>query len=116
MSDMKELKTIVRTESVARLVEALQNAGVSRLWVCHVHSLGAGVDPEDFRPSFEEGASYTEKAKLEFLAPADQVDDLIDVVREHAGTGHRGDGVVVVTDVADVVNVRTGDHDRLALL
>lgn len=116
MSAMKELKTIVRTETVARVVHALQNAGVTRLWVCHVHSLGAGVDPEDFRPSFEEGTSYTEKAKIEFLAREEEVESLLEVVREHAATGHRGDGVVVVSDIDDVVSVRTGEHHVLALL
>ena len=30
--------------------------------------------------------------------------------------GHRGDGVVAVTDVVRIVNIRTGDEDHLALL
>lgn len=116
MSDLREIKTIVRTEAVARLLEALQDAGVTRFWVSHVHSVGAGVDPEDFRVSFEDGGTYTEKAKVEFVADASHVDSLIEVVRQLGGTGHRGDGVVLVTEVAEIVNVRTGDRDRLALL
>lgn len=116
MSDLREIKTILRTEAVARLLEALQEAGVTRFWVSHVHSVGAGVDPEDFRISFEDGATYTKKAKVEFVAEASMVEALIEVIRQHGGTGHRGDGVVVVTDVAHVINVRTGDRDRLALL
>lgn len=116
MATLKEMKTIVRTDAVARLVEALQEAGVTRFWVSHVHSLGAGVDPLDFRVSFEECGTYTEKAKLEFLAPSEEVETLTEVIRAHGGTGHRGDGVVVITDVVGAVNVRTGDRDRLALL
>lgn len=116
MSDLREVKTIVRTETLARLLEALEDAGVTRFWVSHVHSLGAGVDPEDFRLSFEDGGTYTEKAKVEFVADASEIDALTEVIRRHGGTGHRGDGVVLVTDVADVINVRTGDRDRLALL
>lgn len=116
MSPLQEIKTIVRAETVARLLEALQEAGVTRFWVSHVHSIGAGVDPEDFRVSFEDGATYSEKAKVEFVAPAAEVDTLMEVIRRHGGTGHRGDGVVLVTDLAAVVNVRTGDRERLALL
>lgn len=116
MSTLREIKTIVRTETVARLLEALRDGGVTRFWVSHVHSLGAGVDPEDFRVSFEDGGTYTEKAKVEFIADVSEVEALTDVIRRHGGTGHRGDGVVLVTEVAAVVNVRTGDHDRLALL
>ena len=116
MSDLREIKTIVRTETLARLLEALEGAGVTRFWVSHVHSLGAGVDPEDFRLSFEDGGTYTEKAKVEFVADASEIEALTEVIRQHGGTGHRGDGVVLVTEVAHVVNVRTGDRDRLALL
>lgn len=116
MSDLREIKTIVRTETLARLLEALEDAGVTRFWVSHVHALGTGVDPEDFRLSFEDGGTYTEKAKVEFVADASEIDALTEVIRQHGGTGHRGDGVVLVTDVADVINVRTGDRDRLALL
>jgi len=116
MSDLREMKTIVRTETVARLLEALRDADVTRFWVSHVHSVGAGVDPEDFRVSFEDGGSYTEKAKVEFVAPSGDVEALMEVVRRRGGTGHHGDGVVLVTDVAEVINVRTGDRDRLALL
>lgn len=116
MTDLREMKTIVRTDSVARLLEALQDAGVTRFWISHVHSVGAGVDPEDFRVSFEDGGTYTAKAKVEFVAAAGDVEGLVEVIRLHGGTGHRGDGVVLVTGVTDVVNVRTGDRNRLALL
>jgi nitrogen regulatory protein PII len=116
MSDLREIKTIIRTDAVARLLEALREAGVARVWVSHVHSIGSGVDPKDLRVSFEAGGTYTEKAKLEFVAPASEVEALTGVIRRHGGAGHRGDGVVLVTDVAAVVNVRTGDRDRLALL
>ena len=115
-STLKELKTFVRPDTVAGLVEALKEAGVTRFWVSHVHSIGAGVDPEDFRLSFEDGGTYMEKVKVEFLAEESEVERLTGIIRGCGCTGHRGDGVVVVTDVAGVVNVRTGDHGKLALL
>lgn len=113
---LKELTTIVRTESVAHLVSELHKFDVPRFWVSHVHALGAGVDPGDYRVSFEDGGSYSVKAKVEFLVKEEAVESALAVIRDHCATGHRGDGVVVVTDVDTVVNVRTGDRDRLALL
>ena len=116
MTSLVEMKTIVRTDAVARLIDALEERRVTRFWVSHVHSIGAGVDREDLRLSIEEGRPVSEKAKIEFVVPAADVDDLIEIVRLHGGTGHRGDGVVLVTPVSFVVNVRTGDRDELALL
>lgn len=116
MSQMKDVKAVVRLDCVEGLLDALRKADVARFYVSRVHALGAGVDPEDYKISFDDGGTYTEKAKVEFLCRAERCADLVELVREWARTGHRGDGVVIVSDVTDVVNVRTGDHNRIALL
>jgi nitrogen regulatory protein PII len=113
---VKLLKIIMRLERVDRVVRELRNAGVPRLTVSHVHSLGTGVDPEHYRLSSEDGGAYTEKAKIEVVCKADDVPRLVEVVREHAGTGRRGDGVIFVSDVERVVKIRTGEENALALL
>lgn len=113
---MKEIKAIVRTERVQAVVKALESTGVSRLLICHVHSLGAGVDPEDFRVSFEEGATYTEKCKVEVVCDDDTVDAIVETVSNAARTGQPGDGIIIVSDVERVTRVRTGDEGRLALV
>ena len=116
MDRMRDVKAIVRTDCVQDLIQALKDAEVTRFYVSRVHAFGAGVDPKDYRLSIDEGGTYTEKAKVEFLCRAERCDELVGLIREWSRTGHRGDGVVIVTDVTDVVNVRTGDHDRIALL
>lgn len=45
MSDMVEVRGIVRREMLDRVVHALKEAGVPRLTVTKVHAIGAGVDP-----------------------------------------------------------------------
>jgi nitrogen regulatory protein P-II 1 len=113
---MKEIKAILRKERVQAVVSALKTAGVPRLTVSHVHSLGAGVDPEDYRLSMEEGGAYTEKAKLELVCNAHDVPRLLEIVRREAKTGERGDGVIFVTNIEGVTKIRTGDQNELALL
>lgn len=113
---MKLLKIIARKERVETLVKVLTEAGVTRLFICHVHAVGCGVDPEDYRLSFEEAGAYTEKSKIEFVAPAERVDELIEIVRRHAFTGHQGDGIICVSPIDRVVKIRTGDEDAIALV
>ncbi len=113
---MKLLKMIVRRERVDALVEALGVASVPRLFICHVHALGSGVDPEHYRLSFEEGGAYTEKTKIEVIVPDERVDELIDVVRRTATTGHQGDGIICISEVERVVKIRTGDENLAALV
>lgn len=116
MADMKSIRAVVRTECVRDLIEALKDADVPRFYVTHVHVFGAGVDPMHVQPSVDEGSGYTEKAAVDFLCRAERVEDVVGVIRERACTGHRGDGVVLVSDVSDVISIRTGEHDRVALL
>lgn len=54
---MQEIKAFLRRERAQSVVAALRNAGVPRLTLSHVHSLGSGVDPEHYRLSFEEGGA-----------------------------------------------------------
>jgi len=113
---MKELKIICRRERLQGLVTALREAGVPRLTVTHVHVVGSGVDPEHYHLSMDEGTAYTEKAKVELACRAGEVARLLAIVHENASTGERGDGVVFVTEIEQVVSIRTGDQDALALL
>lgn len=116
MTDLKKVTGIVRTDCIPELARALDRTEVTRFYLSRVHAVGSGVDPEDFRVSLDDGSVYTEKSRIEFLCRAESTDELVELIREWARTGHRGDGVVVVTDVLDVVNVRTGDRDVAALL
>ena len=113
---MKEMRIVVRTECVDPVVHALLEIGVPRLHVSHVHAVGAGVDPSDAHLSMEEGASFTEKARIEVLCRDDDVEPVIRAARAHGATGRRGDGMVWVVPVERVVSVRTGEEGLLAVV
>ncbi len=72
---------------------------MTRLFVSHIHVLGAGVDSEHLRLSMEEGQAFSGKAKIELICEADEVDEFLAVVRDEAATAHRGDGVIAVTNL-----------------
>lgn len=116
MTPLREIKAIVRSDCVPLLLDALKAAGITRFFVSRVHALGAGVDPEDYNVSLDDGEAYTENAKVEFLCATDRADSVIELIRRRACTGHRGDGIVIVSEVSEVVNVRTGDRDGVALI
>lgn len=113
---MKEVKIVLRRDRVDPVVHALGEADVPRFHVSHVHVLGSGVDPEDARVSLEEGARYTEKAKIEVFCREADVDRIVALVREHAATGQRGDGLIAVTPLERIVGIRTGEEDLLAVV
>jgi hypothetical protein len=51
MNELKEVKAIVRNDSVPDLIQALKGAEITRFFVSRIHALGAGVEPEDYKLS-----------------------------------------------------------------
>lgn len=105
---VQEIKIYLRKERVDDVVHELRAAGIAHMTVTHVQSLGSGVDPDEFGISFETGTQYTEKAKLEFVCPADVVDRLVSMIRSKARTGHEGDGMIFVAAIDRAVKISTG--------
>ena len=116
MSTVHRIEAFVRRKRIPAVLHALRDAGACRFYVTEVHAHGSGVDPEHVSYSLVEEEGYTKKARIEVLCEEDRVPDVLEAVRGAASTGHRGDGIVLVSPVAGVVSIRTGDRDGLALL
>ncbi len=112
---MRELKAYVRVDKVDHVVRALRDHGVAHITCTHVRSFGSGVDPKHERVSFEAGTTYTEHVKLEFVCAESEVEPLAGIIRTHAFTGARGDGVIFVSPVDAAIKIRTGAVGRAAL-
>ena len=112
---MREIKAHVKPERVEAVVVALHDAGVSHLTVTHVRSFGSGVDPDERRMSLEVGEWYTEKAKIEFVCAAPDVETLVGIVVGAGRTGDPGDGIVFISDVGRMVDIGSGKEGREAL-
>ncbi len=115
MSDVVEIGAIVRMAMLDRVVRGLREAGVPRLTVTRLHSLGAGVDPATARPSAEDGAEESSNALVQFICAAERAEMYVELLARCARTGRRGDGIVWVQPVASVVKIRTGAEGLAAL-
>ena len=65
------------------------------------------------------GAEYVvdflPKVKVEVVVPDKLLDSAIDAVVKAARTGKIGDGKIFVSDVAQVIRIRTGETDEAAI-
>lgn len=108
-SAMVEIRAVLRTERLSRVLHDLDGAGVPRSTISHVHATGAGVDPAGARLSLsEEGGSYMEKVLVRVLCKAARGDELAVVIAGAARTGKRGDGIVSIHPVDEVIEIRSG--------
>jgi len=115
MPDFIEIRAIVRTEMVDRVVHRLKESGVPRLTVTRVHAIGAGVDPATAKISLHEGTEYADKAMIQFICDGERCEMFAELIAKEARTGRRGDGIVFIQPVLGVIKIRSGQRGLAAL-
>ena len=78
-----------------------------------------GYGKQRGRTEFFRGAEYVvdfiPKIKIEVIAEAELVDEIIDAIIETASSGKIGDGKIFVSPVEDVIRIRTSERGRAGL-
>lgn len=112
---MKKVEAIIRPEKLTVVRGALEDVGITGLTISQVVGHGAqrGVI-QQWR-----GNSYTvdllQKLKLELVIPDAKLEAVLTAIQESAATGAVGDGKVFVTNIDEVMRVRTGERGDVAI-
>lgn len=105
---MKLIKAYIRTNMIDKVLHALEEAGFTDMTVIDVKAIPQGIDPKDLQYSMEIAERYMNVAKLEIFLRDDQVEEAKEIVLKTARTGRRGDGLVYISQVDEVIDIRTG--------
>jgi nitrogen regulatory protein PII len=112
---MKLVTAIVKPFKVDDVKEALKGAGVQGMTVSEVRGFGRqGGHTETYRGS-EYQIDFVPKAKMEFVVDDNSVNDILDLITKAASTGKIGDGKIWVTNVEQIIRIRTGEHGADAI-
>jgi nitrogen regulatory protein P-II 1 len=112
---MKLITAIVKPFKLDDVKDALKTAGVQGITVTEVRGFGRqGGHTETYRGS-EYKIDFVPKVKIELVVEDSQLDQVIDVITSSAATGKIGDGKVWVTNVEDIIRIRTGEHGADAI-
>jgi len=112
---MKKIEAIIKPFKLDEVKDRLSAIGVQGLTVTEVKGFGRQKGHTELYRGAEYVVDFLPKAKLEILAPEEQVDDIIDAIMTAAHTGRIGDGKIFVLPVDDVVRIRTGEHGEEAI-
>lgn len=106
---MKLVTAIVKPHQVDEVKAQLNTIGVQGMTVTEAQGYGRqGGHTETYRGT-EYKVSFTPKSRLEILVDDEQVGQVVETVAGAARTGKIGDGKIWVTEVTDVVRIRTGE-------
>jgi nitrogen regulatory protein PII len=112
---MKLITAIVKPFKLDDVREALSDMGVSGVTVTEVKGFGRQKGHTELYRGAEYVVDFLPKAKVE-VAVADQlVGQAVEAITKAANTGKIGDGKIFVTNLEQVVRIRTGETGDEAL-
>jgi nitrogen regulatory protein PII len=94
---------------------ALSDIGINGLTVYEVKGFGRQKGHTELYRGAEYVVDYIPKVKIEVAVDDDLTDQVIDTIIEAARTGKIGDGKIFVTNLENVVRIRTGESGSSAL-
>jgi nitrogen regulatory protein P-II 1 len=112
---VKKIEAIIRPEMLPVVRHALEDIGVTGVTITQVLGHGAqkGITQQWKGSTYK--VDLIQKVELKTIVPEEKVELVLKTIRECASTGQIGDGKVFVSDVSDVMRVRTGERGEAAV-
>lgn len=112
---MKKIEAIIRPEKLNDIKDALSALGVQGMTVSNVLGFGNQKGYTQVYRGQEIVTKLIPKVKLEVVIPAHIKEAVITAIINNSKTGKFGDGKIFVSDIQDVIRIRTGEHGEDAL-
>jgi nitrogen regulatory protein P-II 2 len=112
---MKYIIAIIKPFKLDEVRDALSGLGVQGLTVSEVKGFGRQKGQTEIYRGAEYAVSFLPKIKIEVAVADELAERVVDAIRTSANTGKIGDGKIFVSELAQVVRIRTGEANEAAL-
>lgn len=112
---MKKIEAIIKPFKLDEVREALSNIGANGLTVTEVKGFGRQKGHTELYRGAEYVVDFLPKIKLELVLGDNMVDAAVDAIIKAAHTGKIGDGKIFVSNVEQVIRIRTGETGESAV-
>jgi len=112
---MKKIESVIRPHLLDAVKNALQEVGVVGMTVSEVKGFGRQKGHTETYRGSEYKVDFLPKVKIEVAIAGELVQPAVDAIMKTARTGKFGDGKIFVTNLEDVVRIRTGERGEQAL-
>jgi nitrogen regulatory protein P-II 1 len=112
---MKKIEAVIKPFKLDEVREALSAINVSGLTVTEVKGFGRQKGHTELYRGAEYVVDFLPKVKIEIVVADSLVDTAIEALVKAARTGKIGDGKIFVTNVEQVVRIRTGETGEAAV-
>lgn len=112
---MKKIEAIIRHFKLDEIKTALTEVGVEGMTITEVKGYGRQKGHTEMYRGNEYAIDFVPKVKMEVVVAQDDVKKVVDTIMEKAQTGQMGDGKIFISDLAEVVRIRTGETGQDAV-
>lgn len=112
---MKKIEAIIKPFKLDEVREALSEIGVAGLTVTEVKGFGRQKGHTELYRGAEYVVDFLPKVKIELVIADNRAEEAVDAIVRAAHTGKIGDGKIFVTNVEQVVRIRTGETGEAAI-
>lgn len=112
---MKKIEAVIRHYKLEDVKNALTQAKVEGMTVTEVRGFGRQRGHKEMYRGAEYTVDFLPKVKIEVVVTESLLKDAVDTIMRVARTGQIGDGKIFITDLAEVIRIRTGETGESAM-
>lgn len=112
---MKLITAVIKPFKLEDVRQALAEAGVAGMTVSEVKGFGRQKGHTELYRGAEYTVDFVPKTKIEVAVSDASADQVVEAIVTAAKTGSIGDGKVFITELKEVIRIRTGESGDQAL-
>ncbi len=112
---MKKIEAIIKPFKLDEVKEALQELGVQGMTVIEAKGYGRQKGHTELYRGAEYVVDFLPKIKIEVVVSDDQLEAALEAIVGAARTSRIGDGKIFVSEITDVLRIRTGETGAAAV-
>ena len=112
---MKKIEAIIKPFKLDEVKNALAEIGIQGLTVYEAKGFGRQKGHTELYRGAEYAVDFLPKIKIELIVSDDIANDVIETIKKKAHTGRIGDGKIFISNIDEVIRIRTGESGKDAI-
>jgi len=114
--ELSRIEIITSNAKIETLRSAMGKYGITGMTVFQVMGCGVQYGTQEYEGEAKVEPTLLPKQMVMLVLPKEDVPDFLKFVSEELYTGHIGDGKIFVSDIENIIRVRTGEEGYAALM
>ena len=112
---MKKIEAVIKPFKLEDVKDALAEIGITGMTVSEDKGYGRQKGHSELYRGAEYVVDFLPKINMEMVVDGSMVDQVVNTIVEAARTGKIGDGKIFVSDINQIIRIRTGETDNEAI-